>query len=178
MPQTNTQPRCIMFDYAKLKVFCRENGLRCQYGGIGQPFVSQGPVMQYENTEEYVTPGLKVIGMLGVFINNSYLKEGGEDVFLSTYIVEDHRSKKWAVVRYPFFDYDYWETTPDMYDHRCLRAETRSVSLEDCGLEDIDDFNTLYHKLMELRTFLAKVKKEERQLIIKRAGKEYDCAEN
>lgn len=177
MPETNTQPKCIMFDYAKLKVFCRENKLRVQYSAIGEPFVSKGPVIQYENSEEYVTPGLKIIAMSGVFIANSYFKDD-EDVFLSTYVVEDKRGKKWAVIRYPFFDYNYWETVPDMYEHRILRAETRSVSLEASGLEDIDDFNTLYSKLMKLRAFLAKVKNEERQLIIKRAGKEYDCAEN
>jgi len=177
MPETNTQPRCIMFDYFKLKVFCRENGLRVQYSGIGQPFISEGPVLQYENESEYVTPGLKIVGMAGVFIANSYLNEG-EDVFLSTYIVEDDRGKKWATVRYPFFDYNSWETTPDRYEHRLLRAETKSVSLEKSDLEDINDFNTLYHKLMKLRAFLAKVKNEERQLIIKRAGNEYDCAEN
>lgn len=177
MPQTNTQPRCIMLNYGRLKVFCRENGLRVQYSKFDHPFISEGQVIQYDNGDEYVTPGLKIIGMAGVFIANSYLNEG-EDVFLSTYIVEDHRSKKWAVVRYPFFDYNSWETVPDMYERRLVRAETKSVSLEDSGLEDIDDFNTLYHKLMKIRQFLAKVKNEERQLIIKRAGKEYDCAEN
>lgn len=177
MPETNTQPRCIMFDYAKLKVFCRENGLRVQHSAYNPPFISKGPVIQYENSTEYVTPGLKIIAMAGVFIADSCFKDD-EDVFLSTYIAEDDKGKKWAFIRCPFFDYSSWETEPDMYEHRLIRAEAKSVSLKDCGLDEINDFNTLYHKLMKLRAFLAKVKNEERQLIIKRAGNEYDCAEN